>query len=160
MSFHEPFGHWQFDFRPLKVGNRPDPNVCSGSATHCWKALKESYKFSLDLIPIGGLSKELWSRKVLKVQIGTISRFLLGSPGIKRHSDVGATERHKEYYMREGGGFPRVRAVVSHVSSCCPWLFPTPRMFSNVKMQDRVTKYVVPLPSLILKLSSRPSHPL
>ncbi len=24
--------------------------------------------------------------------------------------------KHKEYYMGEGGGFPRVRAMVSHVS--------------------------------------------
>jgi hypothetical protein len=40
----------------LKVGNRLDPSVCKWSATHHWKALEESYKFSLDLIPIGGLS--------------------------------------------------------------------------------------------------------
>jgi len=45
--------------RPLKVENRPDPNVCRWSATHPWKALKESYKFALNLIPIGSLSKEL-----------------------------------------------------------------------------------------------------
>jgi len=32
---------------------------------------------------------------------------------------VGAAERRKEYYMGEGGGFPRVRAVVSLV---CPEL--------------------------------------
>jgi hypothetical protein len=28
------------------------------------------------------------------------------SPEIKSHSDVSAVERHKEYYMWEGGGFP------------------------------------------------------
>jgi len=50
---------------------------------------------------------------VAKVQTGTISGRLLGSPGIKSHSDVGATERRKEYYMGEGGGFPRIWAVVS-----------------------------------------------
>jgi len=27
--------NWQFDSRPLKVGNRPDPGVCRRSATHC-----------------------------------------------------------------------------------------------------------------------------
>jgi hypothetical protein len=43
----------------LKVKNRPDPDACKGSATHRWKALDKSYKFALDLIPIGGLSKEL-----------------------------------------------------------------------------------------------------
>jgi hypothetical protein len=43
----------------LKVGNRHDPSACRWSAAHCWKALDESYKFALDLIPIGGLGKEL-----------------------------------------------------------------------------------------------------
>jgi hypothetical protein len=60
--------NWKFDSRPLKVGNRPDPGVCRWSATHCWKALNESYKFVLDLIPIWGLSKELWTHKVSGVQ--------------------------------------------------------------------------------------------
>jgi hypothetical protein len=51
--------NWQFDSRPPKVGNRPDPDTCRWSATCCWKALDESYKFASDLIPIGGLRKEL-----------------------------------------------------------------------------------------------------
>ncbi len=38
------------------------------------------------------------------------------SPEIKSHSDVGATERRKEYYMGEGGGLPQVRAVMCLVS--------------------------------------------
>jgi hypothetical protein len=54
----------QFDSRPLKVRNQPDPGVCRWSATHHWKALKESYKFVLDLVPIGGQSKKLWMPKV------------------------------------------------------------------------------------------------
>ncbi len=29
--------NWQFDSRPLKVGNRPDPGVCKCSATHLGK---------------------------------------------------------------------------------------------------------------------------
>ncbi len=53
--------NWQFNFRPLKVGNWPDPDVCKWSVTHHWKILKESYKFALDFILIGGLSKELWT---------------------------------------------------------------------------------------------------
>jgi hypothetical protein len=53
--------------RPLKVRNRPDPGVCRWSATHRWKAFKESYKFASDLIPIQALSKELWTHKVLGV---------------------------------------------------------------------------------------------
>jgi len=37
-------------------------------------------------------------------------------PGQKSHSDVSAAKRHIVYYMGEGGGFPRIRAMVSHVS--------------------------------------------
>ncbi len=51
--------NWQFDSRPLKVGNQPDPGVCRWSATHRWKVIKENYKFSLDLIPIRGLRKKV-----------------------------------------------------------------------------------------------------
>jgi len=49
----------QFDSRPLKVGNRPLPNVASRSATQCWKALNESYNFGLDLVPIQVRGEEL-----------------------------------------------------------------------------------------------------
>jgi hypothetical protein len=51
--------NWQFDSWPLKVRNRPDLNAWKGSATHRWKALNESYNFALNIVPIGGLSKEL-----------------------------------------------------------------------------------------------------
>jgi len=96
----------QFDSRPLKVRNRLDLIAWRWSAIHRWKALEENYKFALDLMPIGGLSKELWPRKVPKVQTEIISGLFLSSPETKSHSDVGAVERHKVYYMGEGGGFP------------------------------------------------------
>jgi hypothetical protein len=51
-----------------------------------------------------------------RVQTGTVLGLLLGSPGKKCHSDVGVTGKCREYYMGEGGGFPRVRAVVSQMS--------------------------------------------
>jgi hypothetical protein len=51
--------NWQFDSRPLKVWNRPVPDVRWGSATRRWKALKEGYKFGLDLVPIGGQGEKL-----------------------------------------------------------------------------------------------------
>jgi hypothetical protein len=84
--------NWQFDSRPQKVGNRPDPNVYRWSATHRWKALEESYKFFLDLIPIRGLSRDLWAPKVPGVTTGTVLRLLLGSPENKSHLDAGAAE--------------------------------------------------------------------
>jgi len=122
----------QFDSRPLKVGNQPNPGVGRWSTTHWWKALKESYKFYSDLIPIRGLSWELWAPKVLGVQTGTISGLFFGSPRTKSHSDAGAVEQRREYYMGEGDGFPQVRAMVSQVSPCCLWLVPTPRVIPNV----------------------------
>jgi hypothetical protein len=85
----------QFDSRPQKVGNRPDPGVCRWSATHSWKALEESYKFALDLVPIWGLSRELWAPKVPRVQTGIVSGLLLGSPGNKNYLDAGATKQRK-----------------------------------------------------------------
>jgi hypothetical protein len=115
-----------------RVGNRPKSDVFRRSATWRWKALKESYKIASDLIPIGGLSKKLWMPKVSGVQIGTISGLHFGSPWKKCHLNVALAESYREYYMGEGGGFPRVRAVVSQVSPSCLWLVPTPRVFPNV----------------------------
>ncbi len=54
--------------------------------------------------------------KVPGVQTGTDSGLHFGSPGKKSHLDASAAKSYKEYYMGEGGGFPRVRAVVSQVS--------------------------------------------
>jgi hypothetical protein len=76
--------NWQFDSQPLKVGNRPVPDVRSRSATWRWKALFEGYKFGLDLVPIGGWGKELRSPKVLGIQTGTVSGLHFGSPGKKK----------------------------------------------------------------------------
>ncbi len=108
--------NWQFDSRPLKVGNWPDPGVFRWSVTHRWKALKESYKFASDLVPIGNRSKKLWTLKIPRVQTGTVSGLHFRSLGKKCHSDASAMERHREYYMGEGGGFPRIQAIVSQVN--------------------------------------------
>jgi hypothetical protein len=80
--------NWQFDSRPLKVGNRPDPGMCRWSATHRWKALDKGYNFALDLIVIEGLHRKLCALKVTGVSIVGISGFPLQSPGTKSHLDV------------------------------------------------------------------------
>jgi hypothetical protein len=128
--------NWQFDSRPLKVGNRPNIGVCRWSATYPWKAFKESYKFALDFVPIGGWSEKLWTPKVLGVQIGTVSALHFGSPGKKCHSNASATESHKEYYMGEGDGFPRVRAVVSQVSPELPMACPNTKGASECELTN------------------------
>jgi len=51
--------NWQFDSRPLKVKNRPLPDICRRSATWHWKSVEESYNFGLNLTPIGGQSQEI-----------------------------------------------------------------------------------------------------
>jgi hypothetical protein len=40
--------NWQFDSRPLKVGNRPLPDVALKSATRCWKARERATFFIQD----------------------------------------------------------------------------------------------------------------
>jgi hypothetical protein len=58
--------------------------------------------------------------KVSGVQTGIVSGLPLGSLGTKGHLDVAPVEWRRVYYMGEGGGFPRVRAVVSQVSPELP----------------------------------------
>ncbi len=70
--------------------------------------------------------------KVPGVKIRIVSELHFESPGKKCHSDVGAAERRKEYYMGEGGGFPRVRAVVSQVSAGLPVACPNTESVPNV----------------------------
>jgi len=63
---------------------------------------------------------------------GTISGLQLGSPGKKSHLDVVPKMWRREYYMREGGGFPRVRAVVCLVIQSARGLSQHPRVSWNV----------------------------
>jgi len=51
--------NWQFDSRPLKVGNRPLPDLRIESAIRRWKYDDEGYKFGLDLVAIKLRSREL-----------------------------------------------------------------------------------------------------
>jgi hypothetical protein len=103
----------QFDSRPEKVGNRPNLLSYRQRATYRWKALDESYNFASDCTSIRGLLAKLWGSKVA---------------GEKNHLDVGPVESCREYYKGEGDGFPQVRAVVSRVCPCCPWLVLAPKV--------------------------------
>ncbi len=51
--------NWQFDSRPLKVGNRPLPDVRFECATRRWKDLDEGYNFASDLVAIGGQGEKI-----------------------------------------------------------------------------------------------------
>jgi hypothetical protein len=114
----------QFDSQPQKVRNRPNPDVRWGSATWRWKDLEESYKIGLDLVPIGGRGEKLRWPKFLGIQTGTILGLHFGNPETMSHLGMGAMEQCIEYYVGEGGGFPRVRAMVSQVSPRSPVACP------------------------------------
>ncbi len=62
--------NWQFDSRPLKVGNQPLPNLRIESAIRRWKELDKGYKFGSDLVAIRPRNRELWAPKVLGLHPG------------------------------------------------------------------------------------------
>jgi hypothetical protein len=80
--------NWQFDSRPLNIGNQPLPDVCRRSATWHWKALKESYNFGLDLTPIGGWSQEIWRYEFLKSREFNLGQFRDSSLGVPGKSAI------------------------------------------------------------------------
>jgi hypothetical protein len=84
--------NWQFDCRPLKVGNRPDFLACRWRATCRWKAFDKSYKFGLNLVSIKVLHTKLWGAKVVGIPKLAIS----GLPG-KKTIWMRALQRGVEY---------------------------------------------------------------
>ncbi len=74
--------NWQFDSRPLKVGNQPIPDIRFERATWRWKDLDEGYNFSLDLVAIEICNRELWPFKVPGVLPGQFWESISGVPGI------------------------------------------------------------------------------
>jgi hypothetical protein len=72
--------NWQFDSRPLKVVNRPFPDIRFECLTWCWKDLDKGYNFVSNFIAIQLCSWELWPFKVPRVPPGqfrnSISRVL------------------------------------------------------------------------------------
>jgi hypothetical protein len=69
--------------------------------------------------------------KVPIVQTGTVLGFHFGSPRKKSHLDASAVESYREYYKGEGGGFSRIRAVVSQVSPRLPVTCPNTKRVQN-----------------------------
>jgi hypothetical protein len=73
--------NWQFDSRPLKVGNQPDLLGYGWRATYRWKAFDKSYNFASDCTSIQSLLTKLWGSKVPGVPVGGILGLPHGSPG-------------------------------------------------------------------------------
>ncbi len=98
--------NWQFDSRPLKVGNRPNFLACRQCVTYHWKVFIKGYNFCQDFIAIEGFHAKLCGSKVGGVLVVGISRLPLRSPRTKSHLDVALMENYRVYYKGEGGGFP------------------------------------------------------
>jgi hypothetical protein len=73
---------------------------------------------------------------------GTISGLQIGSPGNLCHLDVASAVSCRVYYMGEGGGFPRVRAVMCLVVQSARGLSQHPRVSRNVLDADSSLIYL------------------
>jgi len=154
--------NWQFDSRPLKAGNQPLPDVCRRSATWHWKALEESYNFGSDLTPIGGLSSQ---------SPRTLTRDNFGTPLCEsREKEPFECSLHQELQRKLYGGrwwLPPSPGCGESSESKCPWLVPTPKGVPECELTllwlvldaNSSEIILVPLPSLIPGLLTRPSTP-
>jgi len=126
--------NWQFDFRPLKVENRPDPGVFRWSVTHRWKALKESYNTSLlqtlSQLEIGARSYE--RSKSRESKPGQFWDFTLGVSGknvIRMQVQWRGTENT---IWGKVVASPESRPWWVKWIQSCMWLVLAPRVFQNV----------------------------
>jgi hypothetical protein len=146
IALHEPFGHLQFKlWAKERSGVKLAvwlPTTKSRESTSSWRPLTEC---NMALESSRG-ELQIWfrprSNRVL--QAGDMSSQSPRTPTQdsfrtspwesreKNHLDVASAESCKIYYMREGGGFPRVQAVVSQVYQSAHGLSQHPKVFPNV----------------------------
>jgi hypothetical protein len=121
--------NWQFDSRPLKVGNRLAPDVRFGSEICRWKDLDEGYNFGSDLVAIRVQGEELWPLKVPGVQ-NRDTWLDFGTPTWESREKVplrcrcGGVSQSILYGRR--WWFPSSPGRGVSRGPKCPWLVPTP----------------------------------
>jgi hypothetical protein len=146
MASHWPFGHlkpklWAKEGPGVKLAvwlpitksqestsSRPPNWECDMALKRSRRGLQLRFRPCCDQTLQSGVT----SAQSPGTPTGTISRLQLGSPGKKSHLDVVLVGCHIEYYMGEGGGFPRVRAVVSLVVQSARGLSQHLRVSRNV----------------------------
>jgi len=120
--------NWQFDSRPLKVGNQPLPDLRIKSATRRSKNLDEGYKFDLDLVAIKLCSRELWAPKVPGLHPGQFrDNFETPTWESREKEPFGCSPRNVAQRILYGGRWwlpPSPGRGVS-CGPKCPWLVPT-----------------------------------
>jgi hypothetical protein len=124
--------NWQFDSRPLKVRNRPNPDVCRWSATHRWKSLEDT----TSLLQISSQSEvsarsyELAkSPKVPGVQIRKFWDSSLGVRGQKAIRMWVPRANTKNNIWGKVEASPKSRPWWVFWVQSCPWLILAPRVF-------------------------------
>jgi len=162
--------NWQFDSRPLKVGNRPLSEVRIGSAIRVGKISTRATSLvqTSSRSDLAVRSYELpksWDST--RDDFGTISVLHFRSPENLCHLDIAPTGRHRVYYREYGGGILPSPGCDVSCGPKYPWLVPTPKgclekwtnhlgglLWCRFKLDQ-----LIPLPSLILGLPTRPSTP-
>jgi len=133
--------NWQFDSQPLKVENRPLPDLRMESATRSLKDLDEGYKFGSDLVTIRLCSRELWASKVPRLHPG---QFRDNSGTLTWESQekepFGCSPRNVAQRILYGGRWwlpPSPGRGVFRGPKCL-WLVPTPKGVPECELTTRV----------------------
>jgi hypothetical protein len=122
--------NWQFDSQPLKVRNKPLPDLWIESATWRWKDLDEGYNIGLDLIAIRLRSRELWAPKVSRLQLRQFrDNFKTPTWESRENVPFGCSPRGVAQRILYGGRWwlPSSPGRGESCVSKCMWLVPTPK---------------------------------
>ncbi len=122
--------NWQFDSRPLKVGNRPLSYLRIESAIRRWKDLDEGYKFDSDLVAIRLRSRELWAPKVPGLHPGQFrDNFATPTWESREKEPFGCSLSGVVQRILYGGRWwlPLSRGRGVSCGPKCSWLVPTPK---------------------------------
>jgi hypothetical protein len=137
--------NWQFDSRPLKVGNRPSPDVRFGSTIRRWKDLNEGYNIGLDFVAIRGQGEELRPPKVPGVQ-NRDTWVDFGTPTLESREFVpfGCGCGGASQSILYGGWWwhPPSPGRGESYGPKCPWLVPTPKGVPECELTTRVVCFV------------------
>jgi hypothetical protein len=159
--------NWQFDSRPLKVGNRPKSDVSRWSATWLEKLLRR-----LQIWFRPRLNRRSGREVMVAQSFGSPNRDSFGTPlwESRDKKPFGCNLRERTQKILYGGRcwLPSSLGRGESSESKCPWLVPTPEGVPECELTllwlvldaDLGEIIIVPLPNLILGLLARPSYPL